>query len=431
MKLFFTKGLGGDKDSACVSCHHPALGGGDNLSLPIGVAAEVHDLLGPGRRHSTSGTNFDGGPTVPRNAPTTFNIALWDKVLFHDGRVECLSTSTQNCVGGNIRTPDSAFGATDTNAGANLAVAQARFPVTSAEEMRGFVFESGNTNAAVRTHLQNRFNGTLAELSTNNWLTEFRTGFNNPTGTAATLITFANIVDAIGEYERSQIFVDNPWKDYVAGNKSAISEDAKKGALLFFRTSAQGGANCAACHSGDFFTDEKFHVIAMPQIGRGKGNGTTGDDDFGRFRETGVAADKYAFRTPTLLNVEVTGPYGHAGGYTTLTDVVKHHLNPQNSITNYDFTKIDSSIQAANMKTNTQLAMDTLTANRTAGTISPILEDITLTDTQVSQLVAFLKTLTDPCLKMRSCIAKWIPDASDTNPDALRVHAIDKNGNSL
>ena len=37
MKLFYTKGLGGDFDSACVTCHHPMLGGGDDLALPIGV----------------------------------------------------------------------------------------------------------------------------------------------------------------------------------------------------------------------------------------------------------------------------------------------------------------------------------------------------------------------------------------------------------
>ena len=36
-KLFFTKGLGGDQDTACASCHHPVLGGGDRLSLSIGV----------------------------------------------------------------------------------------------------------------------------------------------------------------------------------------------------------------------------------------------------------------------------------------------------------------------------------------------------------------------------------------------------------
>ena len=49
MKLFFTKALGGERDAACVTCHHPALGGGDDLSLPIGVDAQIPDLLGPGR----------------------------------------------------------------------------------------------------------------------------------------------------------------------------------------------------------------------------------------------------------------------------------------------------------------------------------------------------------------------------------------------
>ena len=49
MDLFFSKTLGGEFDSACVACHHPVLGGGDNLSLPIGVEADEPDLLGPGR----------------------------------------------------------------------------------------------------------------------------------------------------------------------------------------------------------------------------------------------------------------------------------------------------------------------------------------------------------------------------------------------
>lgn len=429
MKLFFTKGLGGDKDSACVTCHHPKLGGGDDLSLPIGVGAETPDWLGPGRFHSAVavGGEFDGGPTVPRNAPTTFNLALWKKVLFHDGRVEQLAVG--------IRTPDSAsILDADPDAGANLAEAQARFPVTSPEEMRGFSFGPG-TRADLRTALETRLQAVPAAddinaLAHNEWLAEFRDGFNDQAGTAATLLTYPKIAEAIGAYENSQVFVNNSWKDYVDGDKSAISDDAKEGALLFFKSVASGGANCASCHSGDFYTDEAFHVVAMPQIGRGKGNvnATNTNDDFGRFRETGVPEDKYAFRTPTLLNVEETGPWGHAGGYTSLNAVVKHHLNPQTAIDNYDFNQLESSVQASDMKTNTQFAIDTLAANRTAGLISPILEDVSLSDIQVDQLVAFLKTLTDPCLNTDSCINAWIPNAGDTNPDFLRLEAIGPSG---
>jgi len=435
MKLFFTKSLGGDLDSACVTCHHPSLGGGDDLSLPIGVDAESPDLLGPGRFHSVSGDHFDGGPTVPRNAPTTFNLALWDKVLFHDGRVESLGgTAGQSGNDGfGIRTPDSAFGEADPDAGSTLASSQARFPVTSPEEMKNFDNFDGTNNAEVRTNLEQRI-GDYGDplggaLAVNNWLGEFREGFNSPEGTAEELITFPNIVDAIGEYESSQVFVNTPWKAFVDGNDDALTLYAKRGALLFFNSQENGGAGCASCHSGDFFTDEGFHVVGMPQIGRGKGNGDSGNDDFGRFRESGDPDDMYAFRTPSLINVTATGPWGHAGGYTSLEATVRHHLDPQMALDNYDFSQLDPNIQATDMVENTQLAIEQLTANRDAGRFS--LQNASLTALEVDYLMAFLEALTDPCVEDRACLSQWIPDASDSNPDALRLNAVDENGEFL
>ncbi len=421
-KLFFTKGLGGDKDSACVTCHHPTLGGGDNLSLSIGVGAETPDLLGPGRFHDSTSTHFDGGPTVPRNAPTTFNIALWDRALFLDGRVESLGKTTgkNGNDGKGIRTPDSTFGVADPDAGDTLAAAQSRFPVTSPEEMRGFSFEAGNGTAAARTSLEAQM------TALGGWGQEFTPVFGDAT------VTYTRIADAIGEYERSQVFVDTPWKAFVAGDNTAISEAAVRGATLFFSRADEGGANCSVCHTGDFFTDEQYHVLATPQIGRGKGNdnGTLQNDDFGRARETGNDADKYKFRTPTLLNVEVTGPWGHAGAYTSLEGMVRHMLNPQQAIANYDFSQLNPTIQAANMLTNTQFALDQLAANRSAN-VEKVHQNIAFTDDDVSNLVEFLKTLTDPCVKDRSCLAPWIPNAGDTNPDGLRINAIDNTGDFL
>ncbi len=46
MKLFFSKALSGNLDVACATCHHPQLGGGDNLSLSIGVDVADPDVLG-------------------------------------------------------------------------------------------------------------------------------------------------------------------------------------------------------------------------------------------------------------------------------------------------------------------------------------------------------------------------------------------------
>jgi len=154
-ELFFSKSLGGDRDSACVTCHHPTLGGGDNLSLPIGTEADNPDLLGVGRSNDLAENNPEGGPPVPRNAPTTFNTALWDQVLFHDGRVEALdkteNSNGANGTSGGIRTPDSDFGTADPLAGQNLVQAQARFPITSREEMKGFNHNNNyDSNQAIR-----------------------------------------------------------------------------------------------------------------------------------------------------------------------------------------------------------------------------------------------------------------------------------------
>ncbi len=429
-KLFFSKALSGEMDVACATCHHPNLGGGDDLALSIGTEAIDTELLGPGRLHDATGTHHDGGPTVPRNAPSTFNFTFYNKVSFHDGRVENLSA--QPALGGKgdpIRTPDSDFGTADANAGANIAAAQARFPVTSAEEMRGFTFEQGNSNDDVRMHLEARLQGTNEELAKNEWLAEFQQGFDNEDGTAEDLITFNNIAFAMGEYERSQVLINNPWAEYLAGNAEAINDSAKRGALLFYQTAEQGGFDCASCHSGGFFTDENFHVVAIPQVGRGKGNGETGDDDFGRFRETGQENDKYAFRTPHLLNVTDTAPYGHDGAFATIEAVVKHHLNAANSIATYDPSTLQEGLQTDNWLANSEAAVAQLNKLRENGTAK--LQDHEYTDENVTDIVAFLKALEDPCTQDTSCMSKWVPAADENDPDGQRLIAVDKSGNLL
>ena len=355
--------------------------------------------------------------------------------MFHDGRVESLGKTPK--LNGNdglgIRTPDVAFDEIDPNAGENLVIAQARFPVTSPEEMKNFSNFDGLSNAAVRQNLEQRLGNYGSPLggllAVNTWLAEFKSAFNAPNATAEELITFNNITLAIGAYESSQVFVNTPWKAYVQGDDSAISDEAKRGAKIFFNTQENGGANCSACHSGDFFTDEDFHVIAMAQLGRGKGNGENGSEDFGRFRESKNEADKYAFRTPSLLNVTATGPWGHAGGSTTLAHAIQTHLNPQQALDNYNYSLLEPTVQSLNMQVNTQRAIDKLNANRAAGINS--IEEMTLTEAQMAQLIAFIETLTDPCVENPTCMSQWIPANSDTNPDDLRVNAVDNNGNAL
>jgi len=433
MKLFFSKALGGNRDSACVTCHHPALGGVDGLSLAIGVGATQPDLLGPGRSHAVGEPGYDGGPTVPRNVLSTFNSALYDSSLFWDSRIESLGKTPG--AGGNdgqgIRTPDTPLDTAHFGM-KNLLHAQAQFPVTSAEEMRGFSFEAGNSNTELRAHLAARLGNYgigLGELTSPQWVAQFRTvyGYLEP---VETLITFDRIAEAIATYEASQTFVDTPWKNYVQGDNDAINYAAKLGALLFFKSLKEGGADCASCHSGDFFTDEQHHVVAIPQIGRGKGDGPTGDDDFGRFRETRDPSDMYAFRTSNLYNLKVSGPYGHSGAYADLQGVVRHHLNPMRALDNYDITQLASNIQRENLIRNTRSALSQLDANRAAG-VTPVLQNVSLSDNQISQLLAFLDTLNDPCVTNRICLSLWVPSPFDLDPDGLRIIAFDQNGAPL
>ena len=437
MRLFFSKSLGGDWDSACVSCHHPSLGGGDDLSFPVGVGATSPDLLGPGRAHDNNAPHYDGGPPVPRNAPSTFNVAAWDSVMFHDGRVESIGkTSGKNGDDGQgIRTPETAFGTPDPVAGQNLSQAQARFPITSPEEMKGFENEDYN-NQELRDYLASRLGnygeGSGELFNTAYWLEQFRTALDKPNANAQELITEQKISFLIGEYERSQSFISTPWKRYVEGDKTALSENAKNGALIFFKSVANGGANCSSCHSGDFFTDEKFHNLAMPQLGRGKGDGDDKSEDFGRFRETKAEDDKFAFRTPSLINVEVTGPWSHAGAYTSLESVVRHNLDPETAMSHYDSSQLtQTGIQNLDkVQVNTQKALAKLKADRLAG--KAVIEKVSLTDEQVSDLVEFLKALTDPCVKDRACLAKWVVDPiNDTDPSGDQLDAINKAGELL
>jgi cytochrome c peroxidase len=437
MRLFFSRSLGGDFDSACVSCHHPALGGADELALSIGVAAIDPSLLGIGRAAA------DGVVRVPRNAPTTFNVALMDRALFHDGRVESLSPAQgANGAGGAIRTPDSAFGTPDPDAGTTLTAAQARFPVTSTDEMRGTLL-SGADNDTVRTHLAQRignYGAARGELASNQWLPLFQSAFDTA-APAEQLVTYANIAAAIAAYERSQLFVDTPWRRYVGGDLNAISDQAKRGAVLFLTRADEGGAGCGACHRGDLFTDQNFHTAAFPQVGPGKGDGPTGTDDFGRERESNNNADRYAYRTPSLLNVALTAPYGHDGAYATLTDVVRHYRNPNGEVRNYldrdgwcqlpqfaDLPRNECAALFPDARTNSQAALIKLQADRDAGVLT--IPNFQINDTQVADIVAFLESLTDDCAADRGCLAQWIPPR-DGGPDREQLDAVDVQGSPL
>lgn len=412
--LFFSRSLSGDEDVACVSCHHPLLAGADGLSLPVGVQAAGIDQLGPGRKlfpNAVADGAAGDGPNVPRNAPTTFNVALYNRALFDDGRVFVVDAAIAgNGQGQAIRTPDSIQDVADPEAIPNLTAAQTRFPVGSLFEMRGYGNFEAMDNKGSRSAIEARLQASPG------WLSAFRAAFAQPSADAQSLITYRNIAFALGQYERSQIFVNNPWRKYLGGDSTAIPDAAKRGAILFFRSIAEGGAGCSSCHSGPNFTNENYYVSGFPQIGRGK---NTAGQDFGRREVTQAEDDRYRFRVPSLLNVAKTAPYGHAGTFDSLEAVIRYHVDPQSGVGAFDFTLQSLkqfqglTVVYPNAKVNSQLAAAAFMASDSRDK----LYQPQLTDERIGYLAAFLRTLTDACLDSEQCLAPWIANESEDDPD--------------
>jgi len=430
-KLFFSKGLSGDETVACATCHHPALRGADQLSLPVGVNATLPDQLGLSRLAS------DNDLPIGRNSPTVFNAALWRQNLFWDGRVERLGS-------GQISTPDSPLNQVDSAAGATLLAAQAKFPVVSETEMLGSHFGLTENDDQVRALLAQRLGEQVTGLANNEWLSHFQQAFGRQ-DSAENLITFANIALAISDYERSMLFTDSPWQAYLDGDMTALSTAQKRGAQLFLATPQEGGADCVRCHQGPTFTDERFNLVAFPQFGAFTHQA---DGDVGRENVTFNRADRYRFRTPSLLNVELTAPYGHAGTYGSLEQVLAHYVNPQQTVERYfanadycDLPQFRANSDCASLFPDAQrlsmLALDELSAaqnttqrsnaqqNNTQQNDSTgrVLRPTRLSSAQIGDLVAFLQALTDPCAADLDCVAPWVAQDPLDNPDGRMLTA--------
>lgn len=375
--LFWDKILSGNQNISCATCHHALTDTGDGLALPVGEGGRG---LGVGR-NTGKGANAIH-ERVPRNAPPVWNLgALSITRMFHDGRVAARPNAP-----GKFRTP---AGSAFPSGIDNVLAAQAMFPVTSATEMAGQAGENAQADAAAGGDLPATWTIIADRLrAIPEYVTLFQAAY--PDISSAADITFVHAANAIAAYEAEEFRADNsPFDKYLRGNPNAMSVQQKRGMAIFY-----GEGRCYVCHSGPLQTDMRFHAIAMPQIGPGKGDGLNGHDDFGREKVTGNINHRYRFRTPPLRNIALTAPYGHDGAYDTLEAVVRHHLSPVDALENYDTSQ-------ARLPSRSDLdAIDFEVYNdagsRAAIAMSNELAPVSLTDHQVRLLVAFLRALTDP-----------------------------------
>jgi cytochrome c peroxidase len=372
--LAFDKILSGNRDISCMTCHHPNLGTTDRRHLPLGTGGR-----GLGIRRQ-------GGPVISRNALPLYNLHTY-KRMFWDSRVLAdeygLRTPADNHLTQEMsQTFD--FG---------IVSAQAMLPVTSREEMRGEPTENELADVADDnfTLIWQRLMERLGKYD--RYIELFERAYPR---LSYDQMSFAHAANAIAAFEITAFeSVRSPWERFVRGDDQALNRAQLSGAIDFFE------AGCGSCHSGTALSDFQNHNIGMPQIGPGKSDGPSQSEDFGFARTSGNGRDRYAFRTPPLYNVALTAPYGHAGQYSRMEDMIRHFIDIRERLLTYNPREFvqDRSLWGTKAANEQQIIR----------TLSPEIDEIHLSvqdSERIVSIIIFLDALTDP----------WIVSVGDMIP---------------
>ncbi len=385
--LFFDKEISGRRNIACSTCHHPLMGSADGQSQSRGQGTLG---LGPNRRQ----VGDDFFEFLPRNA-----LSLWNRgtpewtVMFWDGRLS--------------GTPEDGFiTPAGDDAPQNFSSALAAFgifPITPDQEMRGFpgqldVFgqpnELGDLSNSDFTKIWPLVTARITNLDAYDELLA-----NAFPGIPESELDIADLSEAMGAFMTEEFTaLNSPFDKYLEGDNRALSDSAKRGAILFY-----GRANCANCHAGGLQTDLDFHNIAAPQVGTGRAQFVP--LDLGRGAITGVEEENFKFRTPSLRNIELEAPYFHNGAFARLEDAVRHHLDPVSSLESYDDSQVEFEL-VGTFQDDPEL-IDTLLS-----TLSPKLyvDGPALRERDIHDLMSFLSSLTDPAsLNMLDTVPDGVP----------------------
>lgn len=168
----------------------------------------------------------------------------------------------------------------------------------------------------------------------------------------ARTITHELCAKALSQFQRTLISGKSKYDRVLEGtNWVFLTDEELNGFDIFFTEKG----DCFHCHGGILFTDNSFHNNALDASPEPARSAITSDP-----------ADVGKFKSPTLRNIELTGPYMHDGRYETLEEVVDFYSE----------------------------------GLKTSETVDPLMKSLHLggkhlTAQEKSDLIAFLKSLTD------------------------------------
>ena len=414
--LFFDHVMSGVQQTSCGTCHHAAFQFADGRNIARGVFCDLSPSHGQIFCDQPAPNPGDGGnvvgpdrtsPLNSRNSPLLINAALFPKQMWN-GRFHFVDDSSTDV---NQLDPTQGFefpAPERVLLVRSILTGQAHIPVTEAVEMTGDFPHPGlpfedpeERNPEVRAGIAVRVTNIPAYHALfEEAYPKDRPGVKlyggDPLIGPGDPIPYIAIADSVGHFLETQIYTDAPWDHFLKGETGAISEAAKRGALTFFTT-----GQCASCHDGNLFSDFDNYNIGVPQVGPGTAQldsdplfqGYT-TWDFGLEEITFQRHDRFKYRTPPLRGVALSAPYMHNGAYRTLEAAIRHHTYPEAAYANYDISQIEPDMQAAEGLKPMAAVFER--RNPVVLGHNPGQRRIDLTDAQISELIEFLKTLTDP-----------------------------------
>jgi cytochrome c peroxidase len=291
---------GSEGTYSCASCHHVAAGFQAGLKQGISEGGVGFGLVGEGRILNPKYEEWiDSLDVQPIRTPSSMNTAFQDVMLWNGQ-----------------------FGATGTNAGT-----EANWTPGTPKQVNELGFQGLETQAIAGFSVHRQF---IDEEFLNTY-DEYKVMFDNVYGTydtdEQTLKELTGL--AIAAYERTLLATEAPFQKYLKGDRSAMTKEQKKGALLFF-----GKARCVSCHTGPALNSMEFYALGMNEL---KGPNTFNTDGeqgarLGRGDFTGNPEDYYKFKVPQLYNLADVGFLGHGGNFNSVKEVVeyKNEAVPQN-----------------------------------------------------------------------------------------------------
>lgn len=308
---------------SCASCHHSKAGFQSCKKQGIGDGGIGFGFSGELR---TKGTNYteDMVDVQPIKSPSILNGA-YQKVMLWNGQ----------------------FGATGMNVGT-----QSQWTSGTPKETNNLGFEGLETQAiAGLTVHRLEINSTLIESL--GYKPLFDKAFPNVNMNERYSIKNAGL--AIAAYERTVVSNQAPFQEWLKGESKAMTDDEKKGAIVFFDK-----GKCYQCHSGPSLGKMDFAALGMKDLGGTDIMGNPADEATkkGRGGFTQNPNDDYKFKIPQLYSIKYNGFYGHGSSFNSVKEIIEYKNKAEKENMEVPGANLDTRFKPLNL---TEKEIDLLT----------------------------------------------------------------------